>query len=154
MTDFEDDEKVLRVAGIITNRAGIMANPELMELLLKCPSMKPEQRKKVEAVLAKGKSKGGVTGGNFSTDDQKTLEKEIIGAINSIIYSSTTVLQFSNFQGHNFKECLENISNNSEADNDFKRVYNITSAEMIKFLPYLPVELLDMSVHNAQKASL
>ena len=154
MTDFEDDEKVLRVAGIITNRAGIMANPELMDLLLKCPAMKPEQRKKVEAVLAKGKSKGGVTGGNFSTDDQKTLEKEIIGAINSIIYSSTTVLQFSNFQGHNFKECLENISNNSEADNDFKRVYNITSAEMIKFLPYLPVELLDMSVHNAQKASL
>ena len=154
MADFEDDEKVLRVAGIITNRAGIMASPELMELLLKCPSMKPEQRKKVEAILAKGKSKGGVTSGNFSTDDKKILEKEIMGAINSIIYSSTTVLQFSNFQGHSFKECLKNISNDTEADNDFKRVYNITSVEMIKFLPYLPVELLDMSVHNAQKASL
>lgn len=153
MADFEDDEKVLRVAGIITNRAGIMASPELMELLLKCPSMKPEQRKKVEAVLAKGKSKGGVVGGNFSPDDKKTLEKEILSAINSIIYSSTTVLQFSNFQGNNFKQCLENISNDPEADNDFKRVYNISSAEMMKFLPYLPVELLDMSVHNAQKAS-
>ena len=153
MADFEDDEKVLRVAGIITNRAGIMASSELLELLLKCPSMKPEQRKKVEAILAKGKSKGGVTGGNFSTDDKKTLEKEIIGAINSIIYSSTTVLQFSNFQGSNFKECLENISNDVEADTDFQRVYNITSAEMMKFLPYLPVELLDMSVHNAQKES-
>jgi uncharacterized phage-like protein YoqJ len=154
MADFEDDEKVLRVAGIITNRAGIMASPELMALLLKCPSMKPEQRKKVEAILAKGKSKGGVAGGDFTTDDKKTLEKEVMGAINSIIYSSTTVLQFSNFQGHNFKECLENISNNIEADTDFQRVYNITSAEMMKFLPYLPVELLDMSVHNAQKESL
>jgi hypothetical protein len=153
MADFEDDEKVLRVAGIITNRAGIMASPELMELLLKCPSMKPDQKKKVQAILEKGKSKGGAVGGNFSPDDKKTLEKEVLGAINSIIYSSTTVLQFSNFQGHNFKECLENISNNNEADNDFKRVYNITSAEMMKFLPYLPVELLDMSVHNAQKAS-
>jgi len=153
MADFEDDEKVLRVAGIITNRAGIMASPELMELLLKCPSMKPEQKKKVQAILEKGKSKGGAVGGNFSPDDKKTLEKEVLGAINSIIYSSTTVLQFSNFQGHNFKECLENISNDDEADNDFKRVYNITSAEMMKFLPYLPVELLDMSVHNAQKAS-
>jgi uncharacterized phage-like protein YoqJ len=151
MADFEDDEKVLRVAGIITNRAGIMASPELMELLLKCPSMKPEQKKKVQAILEKGKSKGGAVGGNFSPDDKKTLEKEVLGAINSIIYSSTTVLQFSNFQGHNFKECLENISNDDEADNDFKRVYNITSAEMMKFLPYLPVELLDMSVHNAQK---
>jgi len=153
MADFEDDEKILRVAGIITNRAGIMASPELMELLLKCPSMKPDQKKKVQAILEKGKSKGGAVGGNFSPDDKKTLEKEVLGAINSIIYSSTTVLQFSNFQGHNFKECLENISNNTEADNDFKRVYNITSAEMMKFLPYLPVELLDMSVHNAQKAS-
>jgi hypothetical protein len=153
MTDFEDDEKVLRVAGIITNRAGIMASPELMALLLKCPSMKPAQRKKVEAILAKGKSKGGVAGGNFTSDDQKTLEKEVMGRINSIIYSSTTVLQFSNFQGHNFKECLENISNNVEADADFQRVYNMTSAEMMKFLPYLPVELLDMSVHNAQKES-
>jgi hypothetical protein len=151
--DLEDDEKILRVAGIITNRAGIMANAELMALLLKCPSMKPEQRKKVEAILAKGKSKGGVTGGNFTPDDQKTIEKEVMGAINSIIYSSTTVLQFSNFQGYNFKECLENISNNVEADTDFLRVYNITSAEMMKFLPYLPVELLDMSVHNAQKES-
>jgi hypothetical protein len=153
MVDFEDDEKILRVAGIITNRAGIMANSELMELLLKCPSMKPEQRKKVEAILAKGKSKGGVIGGNFTPDDQKTIEKEVMGAINSIIYSSTTVLQFSNFQGSNFKECLENISNDVEADNDFKRVYNITSTEMMRFLPYLPVELLDMSVHNAQKVS-
>jgi hypothetical protein len=153
MADFEDDEKVLRVAGIITNRAGIMASPELMELLLKCPLMKPDQKKKVQAILEKGKSKGGAVGGNFSPDDKKTLEKEVLGAINSIIYSSTTVLQFSNFQGHNFKECLENISNNTEADNDFKRVYNITSVEMMKFLPYLPVELLDMSVHNAQKAS-
>jgi hypothetical protein len=115
--------------------------------------MKPEQKKKVQAILEKGKSKGGAVGGNFSPDDKKTLEKEVLGAINSIIYSSTTVLQFSNFQGHNFKECLENISNDDEADNDFKRVYNITSAEMMKFLPYLPVELLDMSVHNAQKAS-
>jgi uncharacterized phage-like protein YoqJ len=153
MADFEDDEKVLRVAGIITNRAGIMASPELMELLLKCPSMKPDQKKKVQAILEKGKSKGGAVGGNFSPDDKKTLEKEVLGAINSIIYSSTTVLQFSNFQGHNFRECLENISNNIEADTDFQRVYNITSAEMMKFLPYLPVELLDMSVHNAQKAS-
>ena len=76
-----------------------------------------------------------------------------MGAINTIIYSSTTVLQFSNFQGSSFKDCLENISNNAEADNDFKRVYNITSNEMMKFLPYLPVELLDMSVHNAQKVS-
>lgn len=153
MVDFEDDEKVLRVAGIITNRAGIMASPELMELLLKCPSMKPEQKKKVQAILEKGKSKGGAAGGNFSPDDKKTLEKEVLGAINSIIYSSTTVLQFSNFQGHSFKECLKNISNDNEADNDFKRVYNITSSEMMKFLPYLPVELLDMSVHNAQKVS-
>jgi hypothetical protein len=153
MADFEDDEKVLRVAGIITNRAGIMASPELMALLLKCPSMKPAQKIKVKAILAKGKSKGGVTGGNFTPDDQKTLEKEVMGAINSIIYSSTTVLQFSNFQGHNFRECLENISNNVEVDTDFQRVYNITSAEMMKFLPYLPVELLDMSVHNAQKES-
>jgi hypothetical protein len=153
MADFEDDEKVLRVAGIITNRAGIMASPELMELLLKCPSMKPDQKKKVQAILEKGKSKGGAVGGNFSPDDKKTLEKEVLGAINSIIYSSTTVLQFSNFQGHSFKECLGNISNNVEADTDFQRVYNMTSAEMMKFLPYLPVELLDMSVHNAQKAS-
>lgn len=151
MADFEDDEKVLRVAGIITDRAGIMASPELMELLLKCPSMKPEQKKKVEAILKKGKSKGGVDGGNFTPDDKKLLEKEVLGAINSIIYSSTTVLQFSNFQGQNFKECLKNISNNIEADADFKRVYNITSAEMMKFLPHLPVELLDMSVHNAKK---
>lgn len=149
--DFEDDEKILRVAGIIANRAGIMSNVELMELLLKCPSMKPEQKKKVQAILEKGKTKGGITGNNFSPNDRKTLEKEVLGAINSIIYSSTTVLQFSNFQGNNFKECLKNISNDPEANNDFKRVYNITSAEMMKFLPYLPVELLDMSVHNAQK---
>lgn len=151
MSDFEDDEKVLRVAGIITNRAGIMANDELMELLLKCPSMKPTQKKKVQTILLKGKSKGGCSGNNFSTDDNKTIEKEVLSAINSIIYSSTTVLQFSNFQGHSFKECLENISNIVEADADFKRVYNISSSEMMRFLPYLPVELLDMSVHNAQK---
>jgi len=153
MVDFEDDEKVLRVAGVVTNRAGIMANSELMELLLKVPGMKPEQRKKVEAILAKGKSKGGCVGNNISTDDRKTLEKEVLGCINSIIYSSTTVLQFSNFQGHSFKECLENISNDIEADNDFKRVYNITSSEVMMFLSYLPVELLDMSVHNARKGS-
>lgn len=152
MADFEDDEKVLRVAGIITNRAGIMASPELMSLLLKCPSMKPAQKKKVQAILEKGKSKGGVQSGNFTSDDKKALEKEILGAINSIIYSSTTVLQFSNFQGNNFRECLELISNNKEADIDFVKVYNITSREMMKFLPYLPVELLDMSVYNATKA--
>jgi hypothetical protein len=151
MSDFEDDEKILRVAGIITNRAGIMANDELMELLLKCPSMKPTQKKKVQTILLKGKSKGGCSGNNFSTDDIKTIEKEVLSAINSIIYSSTTVLQFSNFQGHSFKECLENISSSVEADADFKKVYNISSSEMMRFLPYLPVELLDMSVHNAQK---
>jgi hypothetical protein len=153
MSTFEDDEKVLRVAGITTNRAGIIADPELMELLLKCPSIKSEQKKKVELILAKGKTKGGVVGGNFSTNDKKTLEKMVLDAINSIIYSSTTVLQFSNFKGTNFKECLEIISNDSEADADFERVYNITSGEMLRFLPFLPVELLDISVHNAWRDS-
>jgi hypothetical protein len=151
LKDYESEEKVLRVAGITTNRAGIVNDPELMDLLLLIPGLKSESKDKIKTILAKGKTFGGREGKAFEPNDQRTLEKEIMAAINSIIYSSTTVLQFSNFQGNSYKECLDIISNNAEADNDFKIVYNISAKDMIKFVPKLPSELLDISVHNSLK---
>lgn len=151
MKDYESEEKILRVAGITTDKAGIVNDPELMKLLLQIPGLEEKKKEKIKSILAKGKTFGGRQGSSFEPNDQKTLEKEIMAAINNIIYSSTTVLQFSNFKGNSYKECLEIISNDSEADNDFKIVYNISSKDMLKFVPRLPSELLDISVHNNLK---
>lgn len=151
MKEFEDTEKALRVAGITTDYDGIKANAELMELALKCAKMKPAQEKKIKEILKKGKVLGGGTAPKFTKNEEKLIMKELIGAMNSIIYSSTTVLQFSNFKGTNFKNCLEIIGKNESLDENFQLLYNLYSSEVLKFLLYLPTELLDISVFNAIK---
>ena len=148
MNVYEDNERVLRVAGVLTDIDGIMKDPELMKLILELPSLSLDKKTKIKAILEAGKSRGGGGGGNFTPNEHRKLVSDVLAAINSIIYSSTTVLQFSNFQGNTYKECLSIISENKEADNDFKIVYNISSKDMMKFLPKLPVEFLDISVHN------
>jgi len=152
LKEYEDTEKALRVAGITTDYSAILADPELMTLAFKTARMNPTTQQKVAAILEKGKTFGGRTGGDFTSDEQRTIMKELIAAMNSIIYSSTTVLAYSNFKGQNFKECLEIIGNDQELDNNFKMLYNLSSSEVMRFLPYLPVELLDISVYNDIKA--
>jgi hypothetical protein len=152
MKEYEDTEKALRVAGITTDYKAIMADPELMELAFRTAKMKPTTEQKVAEIIEKGKTFGGRTPREITKDEERIVLKELISALNSIIYSSTTVLAYSNFKGRTYQECLEIINGDPDLDNNFKMLYNLSSGEVMKFLPHLPVELLDISVYNNIKA--
>lgn len=152
MKEYEDTEKALRVAGITTDYKAILLDPELMALAFKTAKMKMATEKKVAEIIEKGKTFGGRTPKEFTKDEERIILKELISAMNSIIYSSTTVLAYSNFKGRTYKECLEIINGDPDLDNNFKMLYNLSSSEVMKFLPHLPVELLDISVYNDIKA--
>jgi hypothetical protein len=121
--------------------------------------MTPAQQSKVAQALAKGKTQGStkVTVKPAKLDkDEKKLLADLKQRIDSIIYSSTTVVAYTKLVGTTFEKCLDVIGapGNESIDDNFRKLYGINSHQVKEFLPYLPVELLDISVHNSREQIL
>lgn len=158
LREYEDTEKVLKVAGIVTDYDAIQTNSELMNLLAQCTKMTPDDKKKIQEIIKKGRTR--ISERNAKkrdsrlTSDEKKILKDLMNRVNAIIYSSTTVLMYTQLQGDTFVECLDIIASNAKKDANFKLLYGITATEVKQFVPYLPIELLDISVHNSRKQIL
>lgn len=153
LDEYADTEKLIKVAGVATDYEGILANEGLVELLLGMNVISNNNKTKLADILQKGRSKIiNKAIGAPKSPEEKSAEKAIADAINSILGSSTTVLAQSNYHGSNFEECLRAIDQDPVVDENFQDLYGISAGHVLQFLPYLPVELLDIAVFNDSKA--
>jgi hypothetical protein len=157
LKEIGDTEALLKVAEVsshdkipdILNDGNLL---EILKILKKLPNAKVKQLNKI---ISKGSTWGtnpGLGPRSFETTEEKkeanSVLKLVKTAINSIIMSSTTVLQYTNYTGETFEDCLDIISNDKELDKNFLMYYNVSCSEIKKFIPYLDVELLDICVNN------
>ena len=125
---------------------------DILETLKKMPAISKSNRDRIEEIISRGKTYGGLGNGQFTLpkESQEAFDalKLIKTQINTINHSSTTVLQYTNYTGTTFEDCLNIIAGDIELDNNFMMYYNVSCNDILKFLPYLELELLDICVHN------
>jgi hypothetical protein len=157
INELSDTEAMLKVAEVsshdkIPNMLDDENLADILETLKKMPTISKSNRDRIEEIISRGKTYGGLGNGQFTLpkESQEAFDalKLIKTQINTINHSSTTVLQYTNYTGTTFEDCLNIIAGDIELDNNFMMYYNVSCNDILKFLPYLELELLDICVHN------
>jgi hypothetical protein len=151
MAAWEDNNKLLEIADAATDYNAILEDDAAIDILKKCQAIPAADRKKIETLLAKGKTYGTKGTVNRDTDQEAANFKKLIkGAIRSINYSSTTVFDFAN-GGTTFRDCLDTIINDQGLNDNFTEMFKIGANDIVYLLNqgYLPNTLLDLVVHNS-----
>jgi hypothetical protein len=156
MASWEDNNKLLEIADAATDYKAIIMDETAVEILKRCHAIPKADRKKIEALLPKGKTYGTKGTVNKEVDREAANFKKLInGAIRSINYSSTTVFDFAD-GGTTFRDCLTTIINDRTLDDNFAEMFKISATDIIYLLDqgYLPNTLLDLVVHNSSVETL
>ncbi len=160
LLECEESEKILRVAGMTTDYDAILGDEYLLDLLSKCSKFTAAEKKHLTSALKKGKNRAKKendetpSSRNTLNQEEKKALAEVVEKIKSILYSSTTVIMYTNLSGDTFDGCLKIIDSDITLRDNFTLLYGLSPTEMMEFIPYLPVELLDMSIYNSKQKYL
>jgi hypothetical protein len=155
IASWEDQSKILDVADSATDIAGLLEDPTALAILSNVNSIDRKDKSKLDTLFGSAKTygtKGSKAASVKPSKDDLAAKRAIINAIKAINSSATTVFDFAN-KGQSFRECIQNIQSNSEVDNNFKEMYNVTTDNILYLLDnkYLPESLLDVCVYNSSK---
>lgn len=157
MSSWEDNNKILDIADNATDYQSILEDPAAIDILRRCQVIPRNERKKLDALLPKGKTYGTKGQASAKNRDEAAIKfkKLILGAIRSINSSATTVYDFAN-GGTTFEDCLNLIISNESLNNNFTEMYKISAQDVLYLLEsgYLPKTLLDLCVHNTSVETL
>lgn len=157
MADWEDNNKILDIADNATDYQSLLEDPQAIDILRRCQVIPRSERKKLDALLPKGKTYGtkGVQSKKSRDEDAIKFKKLILGAIRSINSSATTVYDFAN-GGTTFEDCLNLIIGDQSLNENFTEMYKVSAQDVLYLLEsgYLPKTLLDLCVHNTSVETL
>ena len=123
------------------------APKELIDILMKLPITNKKDKKKLKQIQT-----GKTFVGKGAGVDRKQIDyilSQIKKAINSLNASATTVYWFANKKADNFKDAIDQIEKCDESKRDFEKVMGISSTDIKKLMPLLPLNIYDICVKNS-----
>ena len=151
---FEDNNKLLEVANASTNIDIADLTPEEIEIFQKLAlGAKLTEKSKSDKTVDTGKNYEVGTKKEKSDTDSSDHDSKLITmmkkAIQRVNGSATTVIAMTNYTGNGFVDCLNIISKNTEMQEEFIELYQVTPKEIIQISDRLEIPTLDVIIENS-----